>query len=392
VTPDDVIGPRDDPGLVELDTLRRRQSLKWTAFEGDVLPAWVAEMDFTMADPIREALELAIGIGDTGYPSAEAVGLGDAFAGFAGRQFGWEIDPDRVTAVGDVVGGISSLLELITDPGDGVIINPPVYHPFFTVIEQAGRRVIEVPLGDDNALDLAGIEGAIDAGAKAVLLCNPHNPTGSVLPAGDLESLAEIAVDAGVAVLSDEIHAPLVLDPTPHTPWLSVSDAARRTGFCLTSASKAFNLPGLSCAVIVTADHDRTADVGRLPFVAAHPSHLGVIASTAAFERCDDWLEGLRVRLRANRELLGELLAERVPEIRWNPPQAGYLAWLDCRELGPGFGRDPAALILERGRVALSGGIPFGPGGEGFCRLNFGTSPDLVEMVVDGISRAVADS
>lgn len=380
--------PGDESALLELETLRRRRSLKWTAFEGDVIPAWVAETDFRPARPVRDALIEAVEIGDTGYPNPEATGLGEAFAGFARRQLDWTVDPGQVTAVADVVGGLSSLLELVTDPGDEVIINPPVYPPFFTLIEQAGRRVAEVPLLGGGLLDLDGIRRRISEGARAILLCNPHNPTGSVVPAETLAELAEIAGEAGVTVLSDEIHAPLVLDPTPHTPWLEVSDAARRTGFCLISASKAFNLPGLSCAVIVTAEPGRAAVVDRLPFVATHPAHLGVIASVAAFREGDEWLAALRVRLRENRDLLGDLLAARVPEIEWTPPGAGYLAWLDCRSLG--MGEDPAALILERGRVALTGGIPFGPGGEGFCRLNFGTSPALIEMAVDGIVRATS--
>lgn len=379
-------GRHEGPESLDLQTLRRRKSLKWTAFDEAVLPAWVAEMDYAMPGAVRAALEEAISIGDTGYPNPVAGRLGEAFSDFSERQFGWRPDPARVTAVADVVGGISSLLEVTTDRGDGVIVNPPVYHPFFTVVEQTGRRVVEVPLDEDGSLDLDGIQRAVSNGARALLLCNPHNPTGSVVPADDLAALAGLALDAGLTVLSDEIHAPLVLDPVPHTPWLSVSDAARHTGFCLTSASKAFNLPGLSCAVIVTADRERTADVERLPFVATHPSHLGVIASVAAFRECDEWLEGLRSRLRSNRSLLGELLADRLPSIQWRPPEAGYLAWLDCRDLG--LGEDPAALVLERGGVALSGGIPFGSGGEGFCRLNFGTSPELIEMAVEGIAAA----
>ena len=376
--------------MAGLELLRQRRSLKWTAFGDDVLPAWVAETDFLPADPVREALIEAIGIGDLGYPNPEAAGLGEAFSGFADRQFGWKVDPAQVTAVGDVVGGISSVIELVTRPGDGVVINPPVYPPFFTLIGQLGRNAVEVPLGQGGSLDLEGIGRAIDAGARAILICNPHNPTGTVATPEDLGSLAEMALEAGVAVISDEIHAPLLLDADPFTPWLSVSEAARQTGFCVTSASKAFNLPGLSCAVIITADRERAAVVEGLPFVATHPAHLGVIASVVAFRECDGWLEDLRVTLRENRDLLERTLADRVPEVRWSPPAAGYLAWLDCREAG--LGEDPAALILERSRVALSGGIPFGPGGTGHCRLNFGTSPDLIEMAVDGIARAVSDT
>lgn len=380
-------GSDDVPVELGIESLRRRRSLKWTAFESDVLPAWVAETDFGPAGAIREALIEAIAIGDLGYPNPEAAGLGESFAGFAARQFGWEVDPGQVTAVADVVGGISSLLEAITDPGDGVIINPPVYHPFFTVIEQLGRRVVEVPLGPNGSLDLDRIQTAISDGARALLLCNPHNPTGTVAGEDELRSLAEIAREGGASVISDEIHSPLVLDPDPHVPWLSVSEAARTTGFCVTSASKAFNLPGLSCAVIVTADNARAEVIGDLPFVARHPSHLGVIASVAAFDECDGWLGNLRGLLRQNRRLLEELLAERLPGVEWSPPEAGYLAWLDFRNLG--LGEDPAALILERGRVALSGGIAFGTGGEGHCRMNFGTSPDLIEAAVEGMVRAV---
>jgi cystathionine beta-lyase len=155
-------GLGDDPGMLDLETLRRRQSLKWTAFERDVLPAWVAETDFRPAEAVRVALFEAIEIGDIGYPNPDAAGLGQAFAGFAERQLGWSVEPGRVTAVADVVGGISSLLDLVTEPGDGVIINPPVYPPFFTLVEQLGRRVVEVPLADGDSLDFAGIERAID--------------------------------------------------------------------------------------------------------------------------------------------------------------------------------------------------------------------------------------
>ena len=369
-----------------IGALRRRRSAKWSHYPPDVLPAWVAEMDFELAPPVRDRLREAIEVGDCGYAAAADSGLAESLAGFAERRMGWSIDPAAVATVGDVVSGLADLVAVLSEPGEGIIVTPPVYHPFFSLVAEAGRRVVEVPLVDGMALDLEAIDRAFAAGARAIIICSPHNPTGRVLPRAELEAVAESAERHGGWVLADEIHAPLTLSGATHVPFLSVGEAARRHGFALVSASKTFNLAGLKCAQIVTADPAPAARVERIPSIAFHPGHLGVLASAVAFAEADEWLDGVLAILDHNRGLLGDLLAERLPGLGYERPQAGYLAWLDFRALD--LEADPAALILERGRLALSPGPQFGTGGEGFGRLNIGTSPELVAEAVERIAGA----
>jgi cysteine-S-conjugate beta-lyase len=370
------VDPFDD---VSLELLRTRHSAKWTKYDPDVLPAWVAEMDFALALPVREVLQQAIARDDTGY--AMPGRLAPAFAGFAGRRFGWEVDPAQVRLVADVVTGIEELLRALTEPGDAVVINPPVYPPFFMATQLVGREVVEVPLRP-GGLDLDGLEAAFAAGAQAFLLCHPHNPTGMPFPAEQLDAVAELAAAHGVTVIADEVWAPLTLPDVACAPFLSLGSAAAETGVALWSASKSWNIAGLKAAVIVTASERMNALIEeRVPaHIGVHAGHLGVLASIAAFEHGEEWLDALVRHLDRNRSALTGLLAEHLPGVAYEPPGAGYLAWLDCRELG--LGDNPAEAFLERGRVALSEGPPFGEQGRGFARLNFGTSTVLLEEAV----------
>ena len=377
-----------DPSLTELslERLRLRRSAKWARYPADVLPAWVAEMDFPLAEPVRVALAEAVELDDTGYAWPEAVGLAEAFAEFAGRRLGWEVDPARVSPAGDVVGALIAVLRAVTGPGDRVVINTPVYHPFFAVIAEVGCELVEAPLRDGE-LDPEGIDAAFAAGARALILCSPHNPLGSVPSREQLRQVAAAAAEHGAWVLADEIHAPLTLPDAEHVPFLGVSAAAAEHGIAFCSASKTFNLAGLHCAQMVTASERAAAVIAGLPFGATHCGHLGAIASAAAFRGGEEWLDAVLAVLDHNRRLLGERLAELLPEVGYTPPRAGYLAGLDLRPLG--LGDDPAAALLERGRLALNSGPDFGPPGAGFARLNFGTAPVLVEEAVTRIARAV---
>lgn len=369
---------------LDLELLRRRGSVKWTMYEPDVLPAWVAEMDFPVADPIKEALIDAIRHDDTGYANAEASRLASAFSGFMERRMGWAPDPAGITATTDVVSGITALLLALVKPGEKVMITPPVYHPFFAVIEEIGCVIEEAPLAGGRKLDLGAIEAGFEAGARVFILCSPHNPTGTVPSREELVAIADLAERYDAWILSDEIHAPLTLPGAEHQPFLAVSETAAEHGICLSSASKTFNLAGLSCAEFVATSERARKVIEGLPFGAKHPSHLGVIASQSAFEFGDEWLDQVIAQLDRNRGLLGELLAEHLPEVGYRQPDAGYLAWLDCRALD--LGDDPSVPILERGKVALSGGPAFGAQGNGFCRMNIGTSPELIEQAVLGIA------
>lgn len=379
-----------DLGLDEItiERLRERRSAKWTFYEPDVLAAWVAEMDFPLAPPISAALAAAVERGDTGYANLAASGLAEEFAGFASRRMGWSIETEGVITCNDVVGGLTDLLRTITAPGDRVVITPPVYHPFFSLVPEAGRELFEVPLAGGRRLDLDGIEAAFAGGATVLLLCNPHNPTGTVASREELERLAELAAAYDAWILSDEIHAPLTHPGAEHIPFITVSAAAAERGVSLISASKTFDLAGLGCALIVTADGAAREAAENLSFFARHSGHFGVIAAEAAFAAGDEWLDAVLAVLDANRRLIAELLAERLPRAGYEIPAAGYLAWLDLS--GFDLGEDPAPKLLEQGRVALSPGVQFGHGGEDHVRLNFGTSPALVEEAIDRIAAVAA--
>ncbi|MDF0512665.1 aminotransferase class I/II-fold pyridoxal phosphate-dependent enzyme [Agromyces sp. H3Y2-19a] len=374
-----------------LDVLRTRTSEKWRHYDADVLPLPVAEMDYPLAEPIATALHAAIDRSDTGY-AAGSRPVAEAFAPFAAERFGWEVDPARITCTGDVAMGLVEVLRQVTGPGDPVIVTPPIYPPFFDIVTEASARVVEVPMrgGIDEgwSLDLDGIDAAFAAGAKAMLLCNPHNPIGRVPERDELAALAEIAARHGVTVVSDEVHGPLSQPGTVYTPFLTVSDAAREHGVTVTAASKAFNLAGLKAAMVVTASDRGDAVRRAFPYeVEWRMSQFGSIASVAAFRDGGHWLDGVLASLDDNRRLLAELLADELPGVRYRIPDATYLAWLDLSVLG--WGDDPAAVALERARVALGIGTMFGKDvGRGHVRLNFACTPEVLGEAIARLADA----
>jgi cysteine-S-conjugate beta-lyase len=384
--------------------LRTRTSMKWRAHPADVLPLWVAEMDVPLADPVVSALSTAISRGDTGYPFGRA--YAEALAGFAARRWGWSgLEVSRTAIVPDVMLGIVEVLRLVTGRGDTVVVSSPVYPPFYAFVAHDGRQIIEAPLGHDGRVDLAVLEDAFrraraQGRQAAYLMSNPHNPTGVVHSRTELEGIAGLARRHEVRVVSDEIHAPLVLPGAQFTPYLSV--AGGENSFTVTSASKAWNLPGLKAALAV-AGPEAADDLARMPEEVSHgPSHLGVIAHTAALSEGDAWLDALLAGLDANRALLGRLLAKHLPLIRYIPPQGTYLAWLDCRALGlddpdaaEGAGivtelAGSARFFLDSARVALSSGHVFGTGGTGYVRLNFATSQAILTEALTRMGNALA--
>jgi cystathionine beta-lyase len=377
---------------LSLASLRRRTSEKWVRYPPDVLPAHIAELDFPLASPIAAALTEAIERGDLGYAAASRTRLPGAFAQFAARRWDWNVDPAAVVAVPDVMVGVAELLRLLTPAGAGVVVTTPVYPPFFSVIAEVGRTVVEVPLldsGEDVRLPLEGIREAFAAGAQAMLLCNPHNPTGYVAREDELAELAAIVRAHDGLLLADEIHGPLVHPGVPYVPIGVLEDAGDGAAVSLTSATKGWNLAGLKCGLAV-AHSDRMREALQALPVDLHDrvGHFGVIASTAAYTEGDEWLDELRGYLAETHRRLPTLLAERLPGVGYHPARASYLAWLDCRELE--LGDDPAEHFLERGRVSLVSGPTFGPPGRGFARLNVGTSWSLVEEAVGRMASSVA--
>ncbi len=378
--------------------------MKWRAYPVDVLPLWVAEMDVMLAPTVAAALRRAIDNGDTGYPCGTA--FAEAVSQFASQRWQWhDLEVSRTAIVPDVMLGIVETLRLVTDRGDAVVVNPPVYAPFYAFVSHDGRRVIEAPLDVDGRIDLSNLEEAFArarawGGKVAYLLCNPHNPTGAVHTVDELRGIADLARRFGVRVVSDEIHAPVILPGSQFTPFLTVPGA--ENAFALTSASKAWNLSGLKAALAI-AGPEAAADLDRMPEEVSHgPSHLGVIAHAEAFRTGGDWLDMLLQGLDGNRTLLGELVAEHLPEVKYQGPQGTYLAWLDCRELG--FAEEatdglpvvadlsgPARWFLDHAKVALSSGHVFGTGGAGHVRLNFATSRAILAEALSRMGRALAD-
>lgn len=383
-----------------IEQLRERTSAKWHYYPADVLPMWVAEMDVPLADPIAQVLRRAVDIGDTGYAAGRA--YAQALREFAADRWGWDSFPaDTAKSVPDVMQGIVEVLRLITEPGDPVVVNCPVYPPFYAFVTSAGRRVVESPLTADGRIDLDRLEDTFRAlaGRRTVyLLSSPHNPTGAVHTRAELACVAGLARRFGVRVVVDEIHAPLVLPGAEFVPYLSVAGA--EDAFSVLSASKAWNLAGLKAA-LVAAGPQGQEDLDRMPEEVAHgASHFGVMAHTQAFREGGDWLDALLLGLDENRALLIDALAEQMPELRCRAPEGTYLAWIDCRGLGlhdegsqgPGLVSElegPARFFVDEARVALSSGHVFGTGGAGHVRLNFATSQANLLEGLERMARAL---
>lgn len=376
---------------LDLAVLHQRHSTKWKSYPADVLPAWVAEMDFGTAPPVAAAITAAVERGDLGYAvDLVAPDLTEAFCGFAARHWSWTVDPAEVYLLRDTMRGIELWIETFTSPGEGVVVTTPVYYPFLSAIAELGRAIVAVRVLPGPAgweLDLDGLEAAFAAGHRLLLLCNPHNPVGRAYPEADLRAVAELAERYDVRVVADEIHAPLTFPPAVHLPFATLGEEVSRRTMTLHSASKAFNLAGLGAAVAVIGNPEDAKRFSEVSYRHRGPAGiLGIEASVAAFSGGDSWLSALLTHLQLVRDHLRAELAERLPAIAWAPHEATYLAWLDCRALGL---ESPQGTFLERGRVAFNDGAAFGPGGAGFVRLNFGTSRAVVSEMVARMAAAL---
>ncbi len=371
--------------------LRATGGLKWTQHP-DAIGAFVAEMDFGTAPPIATAMHDAVDAGLLGYlPEHLAARMSAAWSGWAAQRYGWEVPPGQVRPLGDVMAGLEAAVRHFSEPGAPVILPTPAYMPFLVVPPLLGRRVIEVPMrteGGREVYDLDALQAAFDAGGNLLVLCNPHNPIGRVLERAEMEAVAEVVERNGGRVFSDEIHAPLVYGGHQHVPYASLSPVTAAHTVTAVSASKAWNLPGTKCAQLVLTSE---ADVATWQEVGLRfeqgASILGVVASIAAYEDGGPWLEEVLGYLDGNRRLLGELLADQVPEIGYTAPEGTYLAWLDCRALG--LGDHPAELFLAKAGVAMTDGLLCGRVGAGFVRYTFATPRPVMEETVARLASAL---
>lgn len=368
-----------DPfGLRSLDPerLAARPGVKWQLHPG-LLAAWVADMDFPVAPAVTERLSSLLANGALGYPNW-GTGPSPAARLFVDRmhsRYGWDIDVDQVRDLADVLQGVRLAVGMLTDPGDAIALHLPAYHPFLHTLRDMDRRLVAAPFDLDEFAAVLTREQP-----KALILCHPHNPTGHVFDRSELSRIAELAVEFDMVVISDEIHSDLVYEPGCHIPFASVGAHAQARTITVTSSSKAFNLAGLRWAVMHVGHEGFDAALRDYPdhwFGA--PNLFGVEAAVAAWTDGDEWQRAVMGVLDENRHALSDLLAVHLPEVAYTPPEATYLAWLDCSAFGSGD--KPRQLFMERG-VDVSPGPQFGEPGSGFVRLNFATSPEMLERIV----------
>jgi cysteine-S-conjugate beta-lyase len=372
------------------DEARVGMPLKWGSTEDGVIPAWVAEMDYAIAPPISEALHEAVARGVTGYPPFDLHGgeLSEAYAAFAERHYGETVDPGLVLPTVDVTAGVRLALDVLSEPGP-MVLPLPAYHPQLGIPAICGRERWDIPVPPDverAMFDLDHLDRLLADGATTLLLTNPHNPCGHVHTREELEGIRDVVRRHGARVISDEVHAPLVMPGAKHIPYLSLEGTADHA-VAVVASSKAFNTQGLKFAQIVSAEPKTHQRLVEVPLAQNDSwSSLGVVAALAAYRHGDPWLAALIDRLTEIRALLADLLAEHMPEARMRPLEATYLAWLDLRAYGH---EDPAAVALSGG-VRTSPGHDFHPGLPGHIRLNLATSRERLTEIVRRLGAALA--
>jgi cystathionine beta-lyase len=372
--------------------LDRRASgcAKWTRFEPDVLPMWVADMDFPVAEPILAAMRARLEHPVLGYGVSQT-GLKQRVVAWLAAQYGWEVSPEAIVMLPGVVPGFNLALRAVCEAGAGVVAQTPVYPPMLKAPDNWQLRRCDAPLRSDDGVDMNALRGALAQAGQggAFLLCNPHNPTGRAFTRAELTAIAEACLSAGVSIVADEIHCDLLFEGRRHVPMASLSsDVAART-ITLMSAGKTWNVAGLNVCWAVVPDAALRARYQRaIAGVADHVNILGLIATEAALADGVAWRDQMLAYIQANRDWLVRAVAERLPGVAMRVPEATYLAWLDCR--GSAAAADPAAFFLERARVGLNAGPDFGPPGAGFVRLNFGCPRALLEEGVARMQRALA--
>lgn len=365
--------------------------LKWGEVDPDVFPAWAAEMDYAPAAVVVEAIEEAVSAGRFGYPAPGVGGpLGEAYSGFAARRFGQQVDPESVIPTVDVTAGVRFALDVLSDPGP-VVMTLPGYPPVSSLPDITGRQRFDLVVDPDAEraeFDLDHLDRLLADGARTLIITQPHNPWGRVFSRAELEGIRDVVVRHGARVISDEIHAPLVLEgaASPHVPYLSLDGTADHA-VSVVSASKAFNVPGLGCGQIVVPDVTARDLLLGAPKARNNSwSSLGVEASIAAYTAGDAWLDAVVARLSAQRDLLAVLLDEHLHAARMRPLEATYLAWLDLRKYGHD---DPAQVAHSRGRVLVSPGHYYQPGLTGHVRLNIATNPSRLTEIVRRLAYAL---
>jgi cystathionine beta-lyase len=384
--------------IVELseDELRRKNNAKWGLSESNVIPASIAEMDFAIAPPIQTAITRLVADQDYGYPvraraPAELV-LGQAFARRMQARFGWKVDADRVVAVTNLVQASFASVVAFSEPGDGVALQLPAYPPVHMSINDTKRRLVPMRMRFQNgryAIDLDEITASPDAQTRILMICNPHNPTGRVFDRDELLRLGTIAVERDMVIVSDEIYADMTFDGRRHIPIGSLGPEIAERTVTLNSAGKSFNIPGLRCAVMHFGSAALQARFHAVlpPFLLGAPSVFGIMATLAAWDEGQPWLDAAVRKLQSARDHLAARLRAEMPAARFMLPEATSLAWIDFSALGL---KESAYDHFMTRNVGLSPGEKFDSSCRAFARLNFATSIPILDRIIDAMAGAPA--
>ena len=376
---------------------RETDSIKWRKYDPDVLPMWVADMDFVSPQPVIQALKERVEQGIFGYPQ-EPPDLRPAIIDRLAERYGWHVQPEDLMLLPGVVKGFNLACHALASPGEGALIQTPVYFPFLEAPGNAGliRQEMELSYNPDPgrngqaySIDPEAFEAAITPQTRLFILCNPHNPIGRVFQQEELEKIAQACLRHKVVICSDEIHGDLVYSGHQHIPIASLDPEIAQNTITLMAPSKTFN-PGLQCSVAIIQNPElrKKFDQARQGLV-GWVNLMGMIAALAAYRDGSDWLDQILAYLEANRDYLYEYVKNELPGVRMTKPEGTYLAWLDCRQAG--IEGNPFEFFLEKGRVALNDGATFGKGGEGFVRLNFGCSRPMLTQALERMKKALGD-
>ena len=367
---------------------------KWTYYPGDLLPMWVADMDFPAPKPILDAIREAVRHGVLGYELPSNTLL-ETVAARMDRLYGWKIKPEWVIPVTGIVNGFNIAARAFGSLKKGYLIQPPVYNEFHELKNNLGLRKLDAPLVKRVRGNLLHYEIDWDLfkrqakKAGMFLLCNPHNPLGIIFSRSDLRRMAEICIENKILMISDEIHSELLLEDKKFTPMAKLSSEIAQNTITLIAPSKTFNVPGLFCGFAIIPNKELRDEYAKVVGgLRVHVASLGMRAAQAAFSgQCDDWLKELRCYLTGNRDFLIDYVTKNMPEVRITMPQATYLAWLDLTQLD--LEKSPYEFFFDKAKVALSDGAIFGENGKGHVRLNFGTSRRILRQGLDRMNQAL---
>jgi len=380
----------DPGGLLTVDEARcrARRGVKWARHGVDVVPAWVADMDFDPPTAVLDSLRGHLDRGDLGY-GPFATDLVEHYANWQERRHHWRPDAERIRAFTSALHALEVALWNTTERGDGVVVFTPIYYPFLDAIRDSGRRRVDVPLDPSGwRIPTDRLDEAIDDTTRVILFCNPHNPTGRVFDDDEVAAVADVADRHDLLVITDEIWGELIHPGAVHRPLAIRDDRFRGRLVTLGSASKTFNLAGLRTAV---AHVDHAGLINALDAMPGHlngsPSTLGIVGTTTAWTECDDWMAAVQRTITVRRDQLAQRLAADAPTVGFEPPEATYLGWLDFRATA--LGSDPADVLFDRAAVALSSGPEFGPNGAGYARINFATSQKILDEIIDRVAEVV---